>query len=60
MAPVIRVVSDDDAAKETFLRLCGSTPFTFVDAGGLAQGHRVERMALSGEGGVFATDTVGA
>ncbi|MGW2239889.1 NADPH-dependent F420 reductase [Streptomyces sp. NPDC001759] len=62
MAPVIRVISDDEEAKETFLHLCGPTPFTFVDAGGLAQARRVERMALSGAGaaGAFVTDAVGA
>jgi predicted dinucleotide-binding enzyme len=60
MAPVIRVISDDEGAKEIFLRLCASTPFTFADAGGLAQARRVERMALSGEGaaGVLARDAV--
>ncbi|MFF3415310.1 NADPH-dependent F420 reductase [Streptomyces sp. NPDC002698] len=46
--PDIRVISDDAEAKRTFLRLCAATPFTYVDAGGLDQARRVERMALSG------------
>ncbi len=46
--PDIRVISDDAEAKRTFLRLCSATPFTYVDAGGLDQARRVERMALSG------------
>ncbi|MFE9680708.1 NADPH-dependent F420 reductase [Streptomyces sp. NPDC006285] len=48
--PDIRVISDDAAAKRTFLRLCAATPFTYVDAGGVDQARRVERMALSGAG----------
>ncbi|MFE4698082.1 NADPH-dependent F420 reductase [Streptomyces sp. NPDC056738] len=47
-APDIQVISDDTEAKRTFLRLCSATPFTYVDAGGLNQARRVERMALSG------------
>ncbi|MFD5634457.1 NADPH-dependent F420 reductase [Streptomyces sp. NPDC127077] len=47
-APDIHVISDDTEAKRTFLRLCAATPFTYVDAGGLNQARRVERMALSG------------
>ncbi|MFF8537579.1 NADPH-dependent F420 reductase [Streptomyces sp. SAS_267] len=46
--PAIQVISDDPEAKRTFLRLCAATPFTYVDAGGLNQARRVERMALSG------------
>jgi predicted dinucleotide-binding enzyme len=46
--PDIQVISDDAEAKRTFLRLCAATPFTYVDAGGLDQARRVERMALSG------------
>jgi predicted dinucleotide-binding enzyme len=46
--PDIQVISDDAEAKRTFLRLCAATPFTYVDAGGLNQARRVERMALSG------------
>ncbi|MFE2532716.1 NADPH-dependent F420 reductase [Streptomyces sp. NPDC059371] len=47
-APDIHVISDDTEAKRTFLRLCAATPFTYVDAGGLHQARRVERMVLSG------------
>ncbi|MEU2777159.1 NAD(P)-binding domain-containing protein [Streptomyces sp. NPDC007162] len=46
--PDIQVVSDDAEAKRAVLRLCAATPYTYVDAGGLDQARRVERMALSG------------
>lgn len=46
--PGILVISDDDEAKRTFLALCAATPFGYVDAGGLDQARRVERMALAG------------
>lgn len=46
--PEICVISDDDEAKQTFLLMCAATPFSYVDAGGLDQARRVERMALSG------------
>jgi len=54
--PEIHVISDDLAAKRTFLGLCAATPFTYVDGGGLDLARRVERMALRGVGsaGVFA------
>ncbi|MFD4553346.1 NADPH-dependent F420 reductase [Streptomyces sp. NPDC058469] len=54
--PEIHVISDDLAAKRTFLGLCAATPFTCVDGGGVDQARRVERMALRGVGsaGVFA------
>lgn len=54
--PGICVISDDDEAKRTFLRMCDATPFSYVDAGGLDQARRVERMALSGarSRGMFA------
>jgi predicted dinucleotide-binding enzyme len=56
VVPDICVISDDEEAKQTFLRLCAATPFRYVDAGGLDQAHRVERMALSGSRprGMFA------
>jgi predicted dinucleotide-binding enzyme len=55
-APDIHVISDDPAAKRTFLGLCAATPFTYVDGGGVDQARRVERMALRGVGsaGLFA------
>jgi predicted dinucleotide-binding enzyme len=54
--PDIHVISDDLAAKRTFLGLCAATPFTCVDGGGVDQARRVERMALRGvePAGLFA------
>jgi hypothetical protein len=46
------VVSDDAAAKQTFLELVQGTPFRYVDAGNLKNARTIERMTLlSGEMG---------
>lgn len=44
------VVSDDQAAKQAFIKMANALPFRFVDAGRLANARTVERMTLlSGE-----------
>lgn len=44
------VVSDDEAAKQTFLRFVDGTPFRYIDSGALKNARTIERMTLlSGE-----------
>jgi predicted dinucleotide-binding enzyme len=40
------IIGDDEGGKEAFLRLTESTPFRYLDAGGLINARAIERMTM--------------
>jgi 8-hydroxy-5-deazaflavin:NADPH oxidoreductase len=42
----IYVVGDDQVAKQRVIRMCGQSPFRYIDAGKLSNARTVERMTL--------------